>query len=274
MSPPAVRKKPVAIPRLSLISMGNCGVGKSCIIKRYSEQVFVSRYSPTIGVDYGEMQMPDTCVALKIVDTSGNPFFFECRNEFYKKVDGVLLGYDVTDMQSFTDLDQWLKELRNHSNTDLEDIAFVVCANKVDGVSGAKRVVSEAEGRRWCQKHRFAYLETSALTGQNIAEVFKTLVEMIKYGQSGKGKPRVSDADLKDSAPLEPTAEQATATEKVMSGNNAYERLGVSRTASKDDIKKVYRKLAMLLHPDKNCHPDADEAFKRLAADKKDLLGE
>ncbi|KAL9951978.1 hypothetical protein ACROYT_G044741 [Oculina patagonica] len=47
--------------------------------------------------------------------------------------------------------------------------------------------------------------------------------------------------------------------------NDPYSVLGVPRDATDDDIRKQYRKLAVLIHPDKNTHPQADEAFKTLA---------
>tara|TARA_B110001452_G_scaffold13058_2_gene10815 strand:+ start:2389 stop:2640 length:252 start_codon:yes stop_codon:yes gene_type:complete len=53
------RKKPPALPpakqatRMKVISIGNEGVGKSCLIKRYCEEKFVSKYISTIGVDFG-----------------------------------------------------------------------------------------------------------------------------------------------------------------------------------------------------------------------------
>lgn len=46
--------KPILAPsRIKIISMGSGGSGKSCLIKRYCEDRFVSKYIATIGVDYG-----------------------------------------------------------------------------------------------------------------------------------------------------------------------------------------------------------------------------
>uniref|UniRef100_A0A8C9FCZ5 DnaJ heat shock protein family (Hsp40) member C27 n=1 Tax=Pavo cristatus TaxID=9049 RepID=A0A8C9FCZ5_PAVCR len=147
----------------------------SCIIKRYCEKRFVPKYLATIGIDYGvtKVQVRDREIKVNIFDMAGHPFFYEVRNEFYKDTQGVILVYDVGQKESFDALDAWLAEMKQelgpHGNMD--NIVFVVCANKIDCTK--HRSVDESEGRLWAESRGFLYFETSAQTGEGINEMFQ-----------------------------------------------------------------------------------------------------
>jgi len=165
--------------RIKVISMGEGGSGKSCLIKRYCEEKFVSKYITTIGVDFGvkSVVIDDTEVKVNFWDLSGHPEFFDVRNEFYKDSQGGILVYDATSRKSFDALDSWMIECSKYGGSK---IPLIVCANKID----KKRAVSEQEGRAWATAHGFSYFETSASSGTNVNEVFeelfKTVVDCIK----------------------------------------------------------------------------------------------
>ena len=74
------------INRIKVLSMGSGGCGKSCLIKRFCEERFVSKYIATIGVDYGvkPIKLDGMDVRVNFWDLSGHQEFFEIRNEFYK----------------------------------------------------------------------------------------------------------------------------------------------------------------------------------------------
>ena len=65
-------------------------------------------------------------------------FHPQVRNEFYKDTQGVILVYDVGQKDSFDALDSWLAEMKQelgpHGNMD--NVVFVVCANKVPSQNG------------------------------------------------------------------------------------------------------------------------------------------
>jgi DnaJ homolog subfamily C member 27 len=84
--------------RIKIISLGGLATGKSCLIKRFCEERFVSKYISTIGIDYGvkPVTVKGEHVRVNFWDLSGHPDFFEIRNEFYKDSQGGILVYDVS----------------------------------------------------------------------------------------------------------------------------------------------------------------------------------
>jgi len=169
----AVKQQVAGAPcRLKILSMGSGGVGKSCLIKRYCEERFVSKYIATIGVDYGvkPVQLDGMDVRINFWDLSGHAEFFEIRNEFYKDAQGILLVYDASDRASYDDLDTSLSEALKYG-ANPSDVPVALCANKVD----KKRGVSEEEGRQFASTRGMHYFETSACTGGNVNEMFEFL---------------------------------------------------------------------------------------------------
>lgn len=252
--------------RIKVISMGNAEVGKSCIIKRYCEKRFVHKYLATIGIDYGVSKVPikDREVKVNIFDMAGHPIFYEVRNEFYKDTQGALLVYDVNDRNSFESLDAWLLEMQNEigNQAETDNVVVCVCANKVD----RKRMVDEAEGKLWADSRGFQYFETSAQTGEGVSEVFQALFEGVVSAVENGGKK------IPFQTQLGYTKEQIEAIQRLKSAKGDYERLGLLVGASKEDVNKAYRKLSLLLHPDKNVAPGSEEAFKILVAARTSLL--
>ena len=158
--------------RIKIISMGSLGSGKSCLIKRYCEERFVSKYIATIGIDYGvkSVKVAFQDVRVNFWDLSGHPEFLEIRNEFYKDTQGCMLVYDATSRESFDELDFWLEEASKYGCT-IENFPIVLCANKID----KKRVMSEDDGRRYAISRGLSYFETSAFSGSNVSEMFDYL---------------------------------------------------------------------------------------------------
>lgn len=162
--------KPATL-RIKVISMGSEGVGKSCIIKRYCEERFVPKYISTIGIDYGVKKViaDGNEARVNFWDLAGAAEYLEIRNEFYKDAQCAILVYDVTSLRSFQALDDFLKE---SARFGAKDLVIAVCANKCDL---PKRVISEADGKKWATARGYSYFDTSASTGQNINAMFDQL---------------------------------------------------------------------------------------------------
>lgn len=167
------------IIRVKITSMGDGGVGKSCLIKRYCEERFVSKYIATIGVDYGvkTVDVNGYEVRVNFWDLSGHPEFFDVRNEFYKDTQGAMLVFDLGSRKSFDSLENWLTEV-NKFGCSTKTTQFVLVGNKSD----KKRVITEQEAAAWARDRGFPYYETSANTGINVTEMFESLFEKVSIG--------------------------------------------------------------------------------------------
>eukprot|EP00792_Barthelona_sp_PAP020_P004108 TRINITY_DN1891_c0_g1_i1.p1 TRINITY_DN1891_c0_g1~~TRINITY_DN1891_c0_g1_i1.p1 ORF type:complete len:204 (-),score=47.67 TRINITY_DN1891_c0_g1_i1:73-684(-) len=175
-------KNPVV--SLKLLTIGECETGKSCIIKRYCESKFITRYLPTIGIDFGvkRIELKQNAVKLGFWDCSGAAIFEDVRNEFYKDIDVLIFVYDVTRRGTFDRLDFWIEEYNKYANRPLggKNQPFVITvANKQDLCSrpGFTKQVTENEAIGWCQLNNFEYIETSAQSGQGIPELFTTCID-------------------------------------------------------------------------------------------------
>lgn len=127
-----------------LISVGDRRTGKSCIIKRYCEGRFVSKYITTIGVDYGvkKIKIGNHNVAINFFDLSGNPDYEEIRNSFFADSQVVLLTFDLENRQSFANLGKWENTMKSNG-LDLKQAVVFLVGNKSD-VNAREVEASEA----------------------------------------------------------------------------------------------------------------------------------
>lgn len=161
---------------VKLLGIGSVSVGKTCLIKHFCESKFSSSYQATVGVDYGFKIQPvqDLDLRVHLWDLSGSPEYLEVRNELYMSTDGIFIAFDVGSEASFEALEYWLREVRKYC-TSQPDVVLV--GNKVDVKE--RRAVSAAEARRFAQKHKLTYFETSAATGEGVNKMFQELLEKI-----------------------------------------------------------------------------------------------
>jgi len=167
--------------RIKIISCGSGGSGKSCLIKRFCEERFVTKYIATIGVDYGvkPVQVDGLDVRVNFWDLSGHAEFFEVRNEFYKDAQGCILVFDVTSRESFDECEAWLQECAKFG-ANLREMPVVLCANKTD----KRRIVTEEEARQFAGARGMVYYETSACSGLNVQDMFEALFTLVVRKQA------------------------------------------------------------------------------------------
>jgi len=160
---------------VKIVGVGDSGVGKTCLVKRFCEEKFTAKFHPTVGIDYGFKihVIGDVDVRVHFWDMAGKFEYYDVRNELYSQTQAVMLVYDVTNRASFQSMEAWNREcVRCASSFPL---ATVVVANKVD--QDVERVVSREEGEKWAKSHKLTYWETSAATGVGVFSMFHSLLQ-------------------------------------------------------------------------------------------------
>lgn len=161
---------------IKLLILGDISVGKSNFLFRFIEDKYIEEHLPTIGFDYKSkiITLPDkSVVKLQIWDTVGQEKFMAINKSLLQKVHGIILLYDITDIDSFEHLDNWFKVIKEVN----ENANVILVANKCD--LDDKRLVSEEEGNKVAKENNISFVEASAKENINITETFVKIAEEI-----------------------------------------------------------------------------------------------
>ena len=103
---------------IKLVFIGDSSVGKTCLLMRFSENRFSADHMPTIGIDFKikMMQVHDKRVKMQLWDTAGQERFQTITANYYKGAEGVLLVYDSTQAQTFSNIRNWLKQIDQNAD--------------------------------------------------------------------------------------------------------------------------------------------------------------
>uniref|UniRef100_A0A8C5IWD4 small monomeric GTPase n=1 Tax=Junco hyemalis TaxID=40217 RepID=A0A8C5IWD4_JUNHY len=158
---------------LKLLLLGDSGVGKSSLLRRFTDGAFEPRLTPTVGIDFKvkKMLVDGRAVQLAIWDTAGQERFRTVTPSYYRGAQGVVLVYDVTRKATFTGLGRWLNELEMYT-TSSSTVKMLV-GNKTDK---PEREVERKEGLQLARKHSLLFIETSAKTQDGVHHAFEELV--------------------------------------------------------------------------------------------------
>lgn len=161
---------------LKFILVGNAGVGKTSIITRLSRSEFDPDVTTTVGVDYVEPTITVDGEEYKLIvwDTAGQEKYFSIIKNYFRKSVGVVLVFDIENRASFEKIPFWLSAVRAEAHPQC---AGILVGNKCDKAS--TREVSSEEARRYAAENDLQYIETSALTNENVHEAFVRVTEQI-----------------------------------------------------------------------------------------------
>ncbi|KAI4274770.1 MAG: hypothetical protein LQ337_003677 [Flavoplaca oasis] len=144
-----------------LLLIGDSGVGKSCLLLRFADDTYTESYISTIGVDFW--------------DTAGQERFRTITSSYYRGAHGICVVYDVTDMDSFNNVKQWLQEIDRYAT---EGVNKLLVGNKSD--MSDKKVVDYTVAKEFADSLGIPFLETSAKNASNVEQAFLTMARQIK----------------------------------------------------------------------------------------------
>lgn len=163
-------------PLLKVLLLGDGGVGKTSLARRFCEGKFDQSRVMTIGVDFQTkvIALPETTVKLTIWDMAGQTRFQSIREGFYRGGLAAAMVYDLKELESLKSLGNWYREAVKNAPA----LKFILVGNKEDEVEG-----EEPMGEKLAAMLGIPYLRTSAATGAGVAKMFTELAQ-IAYSQS------------------------------------------------------------------------------------------
>ena len=107
-----------------ILLIGNSGVGKSSLLLRFADDTFTDNFMPTIGVDFKirTLEVDGKTIKLQIWDTAGQERFKTITSSYYKGAHGIIVVYDITDKESFKNIDTWMNEVEKHASDNVSRI--------------------------------------------------------------------------------------------------------------------------------------------------------
>ena len=169
-----------------VLLIGNSSVGKSSLLLRFVDNQWSDLFVPTIGVDFKirTMEIDNKNVKLQIWDTAGQERFKNITASYYRGAHGIFVVYDISDTESFKNINNWLIEIEKNAN---KNVYKILVGNKCDLED--KRTVSYQQGKELAETYGMQFIETSAKSNTNVDEAFQLLGrEVMKMSLNDKEK--------------------------------------------------------------------------------------
>ena len=167
---------------LSFILIGDSTVGKTCFLTRYFKNQFNETFLSTIGIDkeIKHVKVGNDSYKMTLWDTAGQDRFKCLPKKYYQNADGVLLLFDVTCEETFNNVSNWMKDVKDNSSKTItnengkeSEIALYLIGNKIDLPN---RVISKEQAQEQANSLGMKYFEVSCKINMNIPEVMNRMI--------------------------------------------------------------------------------------------------
>ncbi|XP_012665310.1 ras-related protein Rab-15 [Otolemur garnettii] len=177
-----------------LLLIGDSGVGKTCLLCRFTDNEFHSSHISTIGACWrSEMHLlfpepsaaistalpemlaqEEEAVEVRAGDTAGQERYQTITKQYYRRAQGIFLVYDISSERSYQHIMKWVSDVDEYAP---EGVQKILIGNKAD--EEQKRQVGREQGQQLAKEYGMDFYETSACTNLNIKESFTRLTELV-----------------------------------------------------------------------------------------------
>ncbi|KAG1446124.1 hypothetical protein G6F56_009674 [Rhizopus delemar] len=159
-----------------IVLIGDSGVGKTNLLGRFTRNEFNLESKSTIGVEFAtrSIQVDSKTIKAQIWDTAGQERYRAITSAYYRGAVGALLCYDISKQTTFESVSRWLKELRDHADSN---IVIMLVGNKND--LRHLRAVPTDEAKNFASENGLSFIETSALDATNVELSFQRILTEI-----------------------------------------------------------------------------------------------
>lgn len=166
---------------LKILTLGESGVGKTCLVNRYVDNKYDPCELSTIGIEFKPKLIVHKGyqVNLKIWDTAGQERFKNLTQQYYRNADGILLMFDLTGKKSFDKISFWIEQIKSYAH--FESTPVILVGTKSDLTNSE---VTDEEIESLAKSFNMPIFKTSALSNSNIKEVFEKLTDQMFENKS------------------------------------------------------------------------------------------
>lgn len=159
-----------------IVFLGDCAVGKTCIVLRFAKDFFQENYILTMGLNYEVKKMTlknGETIKVQIWDTSGEEKYKSLSKNYYREADGILIIYDITKDNTFQGVKKWMEQIKENINCNNIVISLVGNKNDLEQL----RVIKQEDGQNLAKEYDIPFFETSAKDNVNIDKIFEYMAE-------------------------------------------------------------------------------------------------
>uniref|UniRef100_A0A7S1QCP4 Ras-related protein Rab n=1 Tax=Neobodo designis TaxID=312471 RepID=A0A7S1QCP4_NEODS len=184
---------------LKVLVVGECGTGKTCLIRYYMHQSFQSTNKATIGVDFALKVLPESNTTLQIWDIAGQERYGQMTRVYFLSAVGAMVVCEINKPETYAAAINWKKDVDSKAflpGTAQTPIPCVLLLNKCDLDDSH---MSDEQLDEFCKQHGFvAWYKVSAKNGDNVSTAFESLVDHVQEARAKARAGAGEEAERKD----------------------------------------------------------------------------